>query len=58
MIPLDRSAYEPVNSVRQQIDATSSFIDGSVVYGATKAHAWKLRTLDGTGRLKTSTAAN
>ncbi|MCC6906993.1 MAG: hypothetical protein IT430_03545 [Phycisphaerales bacterium] len=54
VIPLDRSGYRMVDGVRQQINHITSFIDGSQVYGSDKARAQELRTLDGTGRLKTS----
>jgi len=40
--------------VRQQMNGISAWIDGSNVYGSDQARADELRTLDGTGRLKTS----
>jgi hypothetical protein len=39
---------------RQQLNFITSFIDGSNVYGSDSNRARKLRTLDGTGMLKTS----
>lgn len=55
VIALDRSDYEVDNSgIRQQINSISAFIDASNVYGSDKERASALRTLDGTGRLKTS----
>lgn len=50
----DRSIYDIVHGVRQQINAITAFLDGSQVYGSDTARAMELRTLDGTGRLKTS----
>jgi len=53
-IPLDRSHYNIVNGVRQQVNQITAFIDASNVYGSDEERALELRTLDGTGRLKTS----
>jgi hypothetical protein len=53
-IPLDRSAYEIVGGVRQQLNNITSFIDASNVYGSEEDRAHELRTNDGTGRLKVS----
>ena len=53
-IPLDRSAYETIEGVRQQVNLITAFIDASNVYGSEQARADELRTLDGTGRLKMS----
>jgi hypothetical protein len=39
---------------REQVNAITSWIDASMVYGSDPARALALRTLDGTGRLKTS----
>ncbi|MFT4639166.1 MAG: peroxidase [Verrucomicrobiales bacterium] len=55
VIAMDRSDYAvDANGVRQQVNSISAFIDGSNVYGADETRAAALRTLDGTGRLKTS----
>jgi len=53
-IPLERSSYDTVAGVRQQVNLITAFIDASNVYGSEPARAAELRTLDGTGRLKTS----
>lgn len=53
-IELDRSLYEMIGGVRQQINVNTSYIDGSQVYGSDEARAQELRALDGSGRLKTS----
>ncbi|HEY4283398.1 MAG TPA: peroxidase family protein, partial [Chthoniobacterales bacterium] len=54
IIELDRSTYQIVDGIRQQINADTAFIDASQVYGSDTARATELRALDGTGRLKTS----
>jgi hypothetical protein len=53
-ISLDRSFYNAVNGVRQQVNAITAYIDASNVYGSDPSRATELRALDGTGRLKTS----
>lgn len=53
-IPFERSLYRKVNGVRQQVNAVTAFIDGSNVYGSDVDRALALRTMDGTGRLRTS----
>ena len=53
-IGLDRSVYNVVAGVRQQLNEITAFIDGSNVYGSDELRAETLRPLDGTGRLKTS----
>ena len=59
VIPLLRSIYDPttgtgVGNPRQQVNEISGPIDGTNVYGQDPARTLALRTLDGTGRLKTS----
>ena len=54
VIPLDRSAWTMVDGVRQQLNNITAFIDASNVYGSEHDRTDELRTLDGTGRLKTS----
>jgi hypothetical protein len=51
---LDRSIYQVVDGIRQQMNVITAFLDGSQVYGSDTARAMELRTLDGTGRMKTS----
>ena len=56
---LRRAGYDPAtgdstNNPRQHPNLISAFLDGSVVYGSDEARAGALRTLDGTGQLKTS----
>lgn len=55
-IPLTRSAYDPTTGTtnpRQQVNAITPWIDGSMVYGSDQATADSLRTFSG-GQLKTS----
>ncbi len=54
VIELDRSLYQVIHRVRQQVNIDTAFIDASQVYGSDEARARELRGLDGTGRLKTS----
>ncbi len=55
VIALNRSDHEvDAEGVRQQVNSISAFIDASNVYGSDAERAAALRTLDGTGRLKTS----
>ncbi|MEM9236230.1 MAG: peroxidase family protein [Verrucomicrobiota bacterium] len=52
VIPLNRSFYEIHDGVREQVNAITSFIDASNVYGSDSVRAYALRELDGSGRLK------
>lgn len=54
IISLNRSSPLFVNGVREQLNIITSYIDASNVYGSEEELALKLRTLDGTGRLKSS----
>ncbi|MFI4917899.1 MAG: peroxidase family protein [Phycisphaerales bacterium JB060] len=54
VIELDRSGYQLSAGPREQINAITSFIDASNVYGADNERAIELRAMDGTGRMKTS----
>ena len=54
VILLNRSFYRIVDNVPQQVNEITAFIDASNVYGSDIERALELRTLDGTGRLKTS----
>ncbi|MCA9222650.1 MAG: hypothetical protein KDA71_20125, partial [Planctomycetales bacterium] len=58
-IGLFRAGFDPATGTdtenpRQHPNLITSFLDASVVYGSDAARATALRTLDGTGRLKTS----
>ncbi|MGB0717289.1 MAG: peroxidase family protein [Phycisphaerae bacterium] len=53
-IPLDRSAYDTVDGVREQVNEISAYIDGTNVYGSDEERNTALRTKDGTGKLLTS----
>jgi hypothetical protein len=58
IMPFTRSQYDPATGTgpgnpRQQINAITSYIDGSMVYGSDQGRADTLRTMSG-GRLKTS----
>ncbi len=54
VIELNRSNFVEVAGVREQLNEITAYIDGSSVYGSNSTRAAALRTLDGTGRLKTS----
>jgi len=56
-IGFHRSVFDPgtgMSDPRQQLNEITSFIDASNVYGSNAARATALRTMDGTGKLKTS----
>jgi len=53
-IAFTRSAFVPGSVPRQQANVLTAWIDASNVYGSDPARAQALRTLDGTGRLRTS----
>ncbi len=50
----DSSTGTGVNNPRQHPNLVSGFLDASMVYGSDSERALALRTLDGTGQLKTS----
>ena len=54
ILDFQRSNFTIVNSIREQINANTSFLDASVVYGSDVGRAQTMRTLDGTGHLATS----
>ena len=49
----NRSNSTVVDGIREQINANTAFLDGSLVYGSEIPRARALRTEDGTGHLKT-----
>lgn len=53
-IPLNRSAYEIRDGVREQVNGITAFIDASQVYGSDAVRAFGLRRMDGSGMLKSS----
>ncbi len=53
-LPDQRSSWSLVNGVRTQIDAVTSFLDASQVYGSEANRLTVMRTNDGTGHLATS----
>ncbi|MGI9535213.1 MAG: peroxidase family protein [Thermodesulfobacteriota bacterium] len=50
----DSSTGKSIFNPRQQLNQITSWIDASNVYGSDETRALELRTIDGTGRLKTS----
>lgn len=52
LIPLNRSLYEDLEGIRQQVNAITAYIDGSMIYGSDDERAYALRKLDGSGRMK------
>jgi peroxidase len=55
--PFNRSIYDPATgttSPRQQLNEITAWIDASNVYGSDEVRAQALRTLDGTGKLRSS----
>jgi peroxidase len=57
-IGFHRSVFDPntgdsLINPRQQLNEISTFIDASAVYGSDEVRATALRTMDGTGKLKT-----
>ena len=59
LMSFNRSLYDPDTGTgpgnpRQQVNEVTAWIDASNVYGSDAERAMALRTLDGTGRLKTS----
>jgi peroxidase len=51
-IGFNRSVFDPMSNPRQQLNEISTFIDASAVYGSDAVRATALRTMDGTGKLK------
>jgi len=54
-LTFNRTGALIVNGIRQQVNSNTAFLDGSVVYGSDTKRANEMRTLDGTGHMKTST---
>ena len=57
IMPFNRSIYDSntgINSPREQLNEITGWIDASNVYGSDKERVIALRTMDGSGRLKTS----
>ncbi len=54
VMTMGRSFYSMVDGVREQVNAITAFLDGSNIYGSDDERRQALRTLDGTGRLRTS----
>ena len=58
IIEFTRSGFIAGSDPREQPNQISSYIDATNVYGYTTDRAYALRTLDGTGKLKTTLADN
>jgi peroxidase len=56
--PMNRSYYEEIDGVREQVNEITAFIDASNVYGSSEERAFALRALDGSGKLKTTASDN
>lgn len=54
ILVFQRSSWTFVDGIRQQIDANTSFLDASQIYGCDRLRFTTLRVLDGTGHLATS----
>src|SRR5215831_18696613 len=54
VLSFNRSNHDDSSGIREQINANSAFIDASFIYGSDLFRSLVLRTLDGTGHLKTS----
>jgi hypothetical protein len=57
-IPFTRSQFQVVDGIRRFPSVISSYLDGTSIYGDVLDRASGLRTMDGTGMLKTSTSDN
>jgi peroxidase len=53
VLHFNRSNHIDTSGIREQINANTSFVDASFVYGSDVARSLALRTLDGTGHLET-----
>ena len=53
---LNRSFYEEDSNPREQVNAITAYIDGSMVYGSDEVRAYALRTLDGSGHLQVTSS--
>lgn len=52
VIRVNRSMWVGKDSIRQQVNVVTTWIDASMVYGSSLERARELRALDGSGRLK------
>ena len=55
-IPMNRSFYEVIDDVREQVNGITAFIDASQVYGSDDERSDHLRKLDGSGELTGSSS--